>query len=374
MDIGTVVPARVAAVESQDRCTKASWREQALTRIMELRALAAWIQHHTTEPDVMLIQAAERHLTIAHDAARHTKFGTTVTGASVQRVLGSIGAAEVHLLRAAPPEFVQSQLSELLSFVRKHVVRTDTRLVRLEQLAHDLDDGEAAPLTRLDQEFIASIVHAAEVEARNEYMRVRSFRNLLLLTAFLLFLLAAGAGVFASAAPGKLPICFQPANPTSQQVVCPTRAQNLPITTKPDADAAMRATASPWDVPLLEGIGLVAAAVAAAAAIRGVRGTATPYSLPATLALLKLPTGALTALLGLLLMRGQFVPGLSALDTPAQILAWAVVFGYAQQAFTQFLDRRAQDLLDDVGGAEHREPATPRRPDPASIPAPRPAR
>jgi hypothetical protein len=37
-------------------------------------------------------------------------------------------------------------------------------------------------------------------------------------------------------------------------------------------------------------------------------------------------------------MRGAFVPGLSALDTPAQILSWAIVFGYAQQLFTRFVD------------------------------------
>ena len=33
-------------------------------------------------------------------------------------------------------------------------------------------------------------------------------------------------------------------------------------------------------------------------------------------------------------MRGEFVPGLSALDSPAQIIAWAILFGYAQQLFT----------------------------------------
>ncbi len=66
-----------------------------------------------------------------------------------------------------------------------------------------------------------------------------------------------------------------------------------------------------------------------------IRGTSTPYSLPVALALLKLPTGALTALLGLLLMRGNFVPGLSALDSSAQIIAWAIVFGYAQQLLTR---------------------------------------
>ena len=68
---------------------------------------------------------------------------------------------------------------------------------------------------------------------------------------------------------------------------------------------------------------------------------------------LKLPTGALTAVLGLLLMRGQFVPGLSNLDTSAQIVAWAVVFGYAQQLFTRLVDERGQAVLQAVGGPEN---------------------
>jgi hypothetical protein len=65
-------------------------------------------------------------------------------------------------------------------------------------------------------------------------------------------------------------------------------------------------------------------------------------------ALLKLPSGALTAVLGLLLMRGEFVPGLSALDSSAQIIAWAVIFGYSQQLFTRFVDERAKTVLDGV--------------------------
>jgi hypothetical protein len=48
------------------------------------------------------------------------------------------------------------------------------------------------------------------------------------------------------------------------------------------------------------------------------------------------------------------VPGLSALDSSAQILAWAVVFGYAQQTFTRFIDRQANTVLDNV----KRQPST----------------
>ncbi|MGH4014835.1 MAG: hypothetical protein ACRDSL_13105 [Pseudonocardiaceae bacterium] len=92
--------------------------------------------------------------------------------------------------------------------------------------------------------------------------------------------------------------------------------------------------------------------MAAAAAIRGIRGSSEPYGLPVALAALKLPTGAITAFLGLLLMRGQFLPGLSALDTSAQILAWAIIFGYSQQLFTRFVDQRAHTVLNTVRGAD----------------------
>jgi hypothetical protein len=96
---------------------------------------------------------------------------------------------------------------------------------------------------------------------------------------------------------------------------------------------------------------LTAAAVSTAAAIRRVKGSSDRFFLPVALASLKLPTGAMTAFLGLLLMRGQFVPGLTALDTPAQILAWALVFGYAQQLFTRFVDQQGQSILANVHGA-----------------------
>jgi CBS domain containing-hemolysin-like protein len=110
----------------------------------------------------------------------------------------------------------------------------------------------------------------------------------------------------------------------------------------------MRRAANPGDVALIELLGVMAAALAAAVALRNIKGTSSPYSLPIALAVLKLPTGALTAVLAIILMRGEFVPGLSALDSSAQILAWAIVFGYAQQILTQLVDRQAHTVLDNV--------------------------
>jgi len=96
----------------------------------------------------------------------------------------------------------------------------------------------------------------------------------------------------------------------------------------------------------------MAAAVAATARIRHIRGSSEAPDLPVLLALLKLPTGAISAFLGLLLVRGGFIPGLSALDSPAQILSWALVFGFAQQLFTRLVDEQGQTVLNNVRGAD----------------------
>lgn len=119
-----------------------------------------------------------------------------------------------------------------------------------------------------------------------------------------------------------------------------------------DIDDEIEQTVSRADLLVVELVGLTAAAIAAAAAIRGIRGSSERYGLPVALAALKLPTGAITAFLGLLLIRGEFVPGLSALDTSGQIVAWALVFGFSQQLFTRLVDQQGQSVLDSVRGAD----------------------
>jgi hypothetical protein len=171
---------------------------------------------------------------------------------------------------------------------------------------------------------------------------------------------AIGITVLGVVNPNVIQICFAP---DDVKVVCPTSESPLPQSaatastalaqTPTPAQASVEAvtdrTTSKWDLPVIELVGLIAAAVAAAASLSRIKGTSIPYSLPVALSLLKLPTGALTALLGLLLMRGEFVPGLSALDSSGQIIAWAVVFGAAQHLVTRLVDQQAQTVLEGVG-------------------------
>jgi hypothetical protein len=58
------------------------------------------------------------------------------------------------------------------------------------------------------------------------------------------------------------------------------------------------------------------------------------------------------SLSALVLLGAEFFPGLSGLDSPQRIVAYALVLGYAQQLVTRLVDRQADTVLDRVPSAE----------------------
>jgi hypothetical protein len=298
-------------------------------------------------------------------------------GAAVERANSHLDAVETDLLRLAPDPYLRSALPGLVAHVRAHLPAHDPRRQRVEEVAWAVSRRPAEEeLSKLERGQVLGAVRAASLEARLEIRRVRSFRNILVVSALALSLGVAGVTLLGVLKKDVIPLCFAPDERT---IVCPTATERVKGATgggeieTADAAAAqaravdtqMRDTASAWDIPIVEIVGLLAAALAAAFAVRSIEGTSTPYDLPVAVALLKLPAGALTAVLGLLLMRGGFIPGLSALDSSAQIIAWAIVFGYSQQLLTHFVDEQAKTVLGRVGGAENPQLGTPMGPPPA---------
>lgn len=352
-----------------------SWREGALTRIHELDTLHRWLRPRSGPPATWADEAIAGHLDQARQAASSDhNWWRLMTGAVYERTSSNSDAAEAWILSRAPDDFVLGQLPSLVAHVQRHLPATDSRRVALEALAANLDHPAARPspavarLTESQRTQLVSAVRAASSQAGREQSAVRSFRNVLGVTTIVLTLLVLAVAVVGLVRPASIPLCFNPEAGAKELVVCPTGQSDLqpvadgagaPPSGARDIDDVTKDTVGGADLLTVEFIGLIAASVAAAAGLRRLRGSTLPFGLPVMLAAIKLPTGALTAFVGLLLMRGQFVPGLSALDSSAQILAWAALFGYSQQLFTRLVDQQAHSVLDRVRGAKNQEtPAT----------------
>ena len=384
---------------------RVAWREGTLTRAEELEALVAWVSlKNPAANDEILVKAIQHHLAAAREAARrvkldpHRRFRMFRNGSLIERAISNLDAAEAHLLSLAPDDYVLGQMPCLLRHVQCHLPPTDPRRQEFERIARrvgikdpdhplrqnpkDESPDNKKNTVKEERRKIVTIVRAASSAALREQIRLRSFRNVVIVATILMTLLAIGVAAAGFLRPKWIPLCFAPEEAGEAVVVCPT-TQSEPFTpaqageqpqsngeqpqsngeqpqsnTEPVPTGMKIAdTAKPEDLIVVELVGLTAAAVAAAAAIRNIKGSAERYHLPVALAVLKLPTGAITAFVGLLLMRGQFVPGLSALDTSAQILAWALVFGYAQELFTRLVDRQGQTVLEDVRGADRPQPS-----------------
>ncbi len=340
---------------SGSELTTRAWREEALARATEIETLSAWIDdlqcHQPDSPeskaDQRLAHAIQQHVDVVRSAARAG--GPLMrNGARLGKVGSNLYAAEADLLRRAPVEYVCGELPSLEAHVRRHLQADDPRRVRLEDITRKVMDKGGGGLEQEDRESAIAAARAASSAAEREQQRVRSFRTIIAAATLVLFAIAVLVALLGALRPRLLPLCFspQPSQNEPPVLVCPVRESPLDR----DVDEVVRVTVTSWDVPLVMIVGMVAAGVTGAVALRRLRGSSTPFGVPVALNALKLPTGALTALLGLLLMRGGFIPGLTALDTTPQIIAWAVVFGASQQLFTGLVDRQAQNVLDSVGG------------------------
>jgi hypothetical protein len=191
----------------------------------------------------------------------------------------------------------------------------------------------------VDRAQLKQVLRVGYAESDQAHVRVRDFRNILLIAGTLILILMAILTFVVSRRPDAMPLCFSPASSAETGA---SQAEN-PTTVCPSGD---RKDPSGGDIVIVAGLGLLGGALAAAFAIRHIRGSSTPYGVPIALACLKVPSGALTAVAGILLLGGNFVPGLSELDSQRQILAYALVLGYAQQLATRFIDDRARSLVD----------------------------
>jgi hypothetical protein len=323
-------------------------------------------------------KAVEHHLDVARTAAWPEdenrlsvgrQFLDWWTGAPCEAAYVNVHEAEIALAQLLPDDQIKARIPEALARLQTMDVTDPRRRAAETQLASNLSEDQ------LRAEFQSATRMGMELKDL-QYDRLRAFRNIVLSTAAALALLVATVCLVGAWRPDALPLCFGPP-PTTTPGGVPPPVQGPSGVACPSEDAPpspgthARRLPAPGDVTLVALLGMLGGGLSAAVSLRGLQGTSAPYDVPVALALLKLPSGALSALVGLLFVRGEFIPGLSQLDNQPQILAYAFLFGIAQQLITGAVDRQAQDILTKVPGKE--PVSTKPQPSPAQETIPPPA-
>ena len=307
----------------------AYWQHVVMTKVALLRSELE--RARAASGDAEWYAKAEELLDLADGAANHpgSRLRLWLGGSAVNRAFVNLHAAQVLMARHTGDDRVDVQLTWAMSRVRTTMPATAERREELERRCAEANRSETGDAPVLKRWVLEKALEWSYAITDAQFARLRSFRNILSGVSIAVLGFAVGLAVMGLIWPETLQLCFQGVS----GAVCPT------------GDAP-----SHRDALVIEVLGAAGGAAAAVLAVSRMQGTSTAYSVPLALAMLKLPFGALSAILGLQLIHGRFVPGLTDLDTSGQILAYAIVLGVAQHLVTSLVDRRGQELLNGIPG------------------------
>jgi hypothetical protein len=311
--------------------------------------------------------AIEDHLAVVRDACTRTgRIGQRGSrdrwrGTSVERAYLNLHSAKIFMVDVVPDFDLDAVVPDVTTRLAMSLDRNDPRRVDLERMLHTAR-GHAR------RSALRQAMETAYDASDEEYIRLRDFRNIIILAAAAITILTALLVGAVVRYPDAIPLCFEPgvtvATVTGQQTAQPS---GEPVQSVCPSGDRQRPTSG--DVLIVAGLGALGGALGALVAIRNLRGSSTPYSVSTALAVLKVPSGALCTMIGMLLLSGGFVPGLTNLDDQRQILAYALIFGIAQQLVTRVADNRAQQILNKLPS---KDPQAKQAPPPSVAPAPQP--
>ena len=211
-----------------------------------------------------------------------------------------------------------------LSFIRwphslsRNLKADDPRRAALEdieqRLAAEPSHGDIPKDERVQ---VSAAERAAKSNLRRRLLHLSSFLTAVYFLSICLLIAAVSLAIVAAVSPSVAPLCFN----VEGDVICPTT--EAPVSLGRFDDSAYTSS-SRMDCAVVETLGLLAGAVAAALALRNLRGTSIPYGLPVALAVLKLPVGALFAVLGVLVVRARLLIGFPDITTPSHSMGLLV--------------------------------------------------
>jgi hypothetical protein len=340
-------------VETRRAARRRIWVQQVAVDAdkLEMRVRAARARGGLTASQEVVADGVDRCVQKARAAAFRDdpipgRLANWWRGTLVEAAYRNMHTARAQLFDLMDRYELRAEIPMVVARANATLRRDDPRRITVEELEAETVEGLRPRMRR--------VVGDSYEQLDLEHAQLRSFRNILLIAAVFIAVLTAGTIYFVSRNPSLMPLCFDREVASGVEPLVTTVAgKNCPT----GSGEAVGPAGS--DILVVAVLGALGGALAATLSIRNLKGTSTPYDVPVALAFLKVPLGALTAILALVAIQGDFVPGLSILDSQGQILAYALVFGFAQQTFSRLLDQRAQSLLEGLPGGTSTEPSPP---------------
>lgn len=241
---------------------------------------------------------------------RLAEFVELYTGAAQERAWGAIHEADQLLTNVREDAEVRAEVLNLTQTIKERVASDKDRDDLIKAL---MDDVKSNPMNKTGIAHLKRLLYKLSDEG---YEAKRSFRNIVI-----------NMIVFVSAVAGILAVPGWFGDDLFKPLL-----------------AVSGSSPSLWKVELVGAIAGLFVAIVALNKLADLRG---PYNLQFVQAVLKIPMGALTGLIGAVIVRsGQLTIGPA--TKPVVFFTWVFVFGAAQQLITRFVDKKAKTVLEDA--------------------------
>jgi hypothetical protein len=309
------------------------WRTEVGVRVRELTNRLDAAIASAGEPDEQqkaAKAAVESSLEKAQDTLdqEQTRWGGLVswwTGDTIATAWEAVHEAEFKLVRLEEADAVKANLPWLLSWIQGAMEKGKRRSSYEKALEDQERKDPPLDLTQIEQAYRDVIVANSD-----RYANLRAFRNNLVLVTGVLLTLVCGLAIWHAWNAGVMTLC---SNQREDGVV----------------HCLDGTTSHGWDVALVALVGAIGGMLAIAFGLTNAETLPYRYDPRTWQVLLKPVAGAATALAGVLFIQSNLLISPAGTRSESVLLAYALLFGFSQQLFTQFVDKRAGSLIETDG-------------------------
>lgn len=379
----------------------AHWRQDVQRRrvllLDELNRFELTSEAHTAERDYLATDLLEDANKATQERQRLLKWWW---GTEIERAWARLREVEERTVDLLPDAELMAYVADTLQHARYYIKGDDQRVLHLEMLRREAVKTNPPTLPADLRPAIVNVLRGAHARADRANQEARYLRNRLLIGSVVIALAAAilvfaqsrvpdvqflataspsaSGSIESSAAAAGSPTTTASspttaANPPAPSASSPTPtasssapAANAPNSAPNITAAPVRATDSPepWVrsntafLVLVMLFGSVGALFTAIPAMSRVPSDFSPFNLPLQQFLLKIAFGSLTAVVGLAALQNteKLAPFLP--TTLPGVFLIAMLFGAGQQVVTQYVDKRAAEILKATAPASPKGPAS----------------